>query len=108
MVPARHVEELAKQMPNLDVQQGYLIPKDADPNLPLPLRAQNVVPGVTYAAMHVGIEPLSTSSPTGLEKMFSDATSGGGGSSSGSGSGSKSGSKSGSSSSSKSGGTTKK
>jgi hypothetical protein len=92
MVPQRHVDELAKALPNLDVLQGYLVAKDADPNLPLPQRAQSAVPGVTYAAMHVGVEPLSTSSPTGLSKMFSDATGGGSSDSGSSGSGSSGGS----------------
>ena len=35
MVPQRHIDELAKALPNLDLMQGYLVPKDADPNLPL-------------------------------------------------------------------------
>jgi hypothetical protein len=55
MIPQRHVDELAKAMPNLNMVQGFLVAKDADPNLPLPQRAQNAVPGVTYASMHVGV-----------------------------------------------------
>ncbi len=57
MVPQRHVDELSKSLPNLDLIQGYLIPKDADPNLPLAERAQNSVPGITYASMHVTVQP---------------------------------------------------
>lgn len=59
MVPQRHVEELAKALPNLEMNQGYLVAKDADPNLPLPQRAQTAVPGITYAAMKVGVSPAS-------------------------------------------------
>ena len=60
MVPQRHVDELAKSLPNLDLIQGYLVAKDADPNLPLPERAENSVPGVTYASMHVTVQPSDT------------------------------------------------
>jgi hypothetical protein len=41
MVPQKHTDELAKELPNLDLVQGYLVRKDADPNLPLQTRAQN-------------------------------------------------------------------
>lgn len=60
MVPQRHVDELSKQLPNLDLIQGYLIPKDADPNLPLAERAENSVPGITYASMHITVQPQET------------------------------------------------
>ena len=48
-------------MPNLDLIQGYLVRKDADPNLPLQVRAQSAVPGVTYASMRVSVQPLDAS-----------------------------------------------
>ena len=60
MVPQKHVDELAKSLPNLDLVQGYLVSKDADPNLPLPKRAQGAVPGVTYASMHITVQPSAT------------------------------------------------
>jgi hypothetical protein len=60
MVPQRHVDELAKSLPNLDLVQGYLVAKDADPNLPLPQRAENSVPGITYASMHITVQPSDT------------------------------------------------
>jgi hypothetical protein len=71
MVPQKHVDELAKTLPNLDLVQGYLVAKDADPNLPLPQRAQGSVPGVTYASMHVTVQP----SDTQLSKPASSASS---------------------------------
>jgi hypothetical protein len=77
MVPQKHVDELAKALPNLDLTQGYLVAKDADPNLPLPQRAQGAVPGITYASMHVTVAP----SETNLSKP-AWASSGGGGDSS--------------------------
>jgi len=60
MVPQKHVDELAKALPNLDLTQGYLVTKDADPNLPLPQRAASAVPGITYASMHITVQPSAT------------------------------------------------
>jgi len=60
MVPQQHIDELAKALPNLDLVQGYLVAKDADPNLPLPQRAQGSLPAVTYASMHVTVQPSDT------------------------------------------------
>jgi len=62
MLPQEHTDELAKELPNLDLVQGYLVRKDADPSLPLPTRAQSAVPGVTYASMRVSVLPLDASS----------------------------------------------
>lgn len=62
MLPQEHTDELAKELPNLDLVQGYLVRKDADRNLPLPARAQSAVPGITYASMRVSVQPLNASS----------------------------------------------
>jgi hypothetical protein len=62
MLPQMHTDELAKELPNLDLVQGYLVRKDADPNLPLQARAQSAVPGVTYASMRVSVQALDASS----------------------------------------------
>jgi len=109
MVPQRHVEELAKALPNLEMNQGYLVAKDADPNLPLAQRSQSAVPGITYASMKIGVQPApescetksssssgssSSSSSSSSSHKSSSSSSGSGKSSSGSGSG-KSGSESG-------------
>ena len=56
MVPQRHVGELSKALPSLDLTQGYLVAKDADPNLPLAERAQSAVPGITYATMRISVQ----------------------------------------------------
>jgi hypothetical protein len=72
MVPQKHIDELAKSLPNLDLMQGYLVAKDADPNLPLPQRAQSAVPGITYASMHVTVQP----SDTDLSKPAASSSSG--------------------------------
>jgi len=98
MVPQKHTEELAKNLPDLDLVQGYLVRKDADPNQPIQTRAESAVPGVSYASMRVSVAPLDASSagrPEGGSK-----SSGGGDSS---GSGSSGGSKKGSGSSGKGG-----
>lgn len=60
MVPQQHVDELSKAMPNLDLTQGYLVAKDADPTKPLAERAQGVLPGMTYASMHVTVQASQT------------------------------------------------
>lgn len=103
MVPQRHTDELAKSLPNLDLVQGYLVRKDADPNLPLATRAQNALPGITYASMRVSVVPLDGSS---MDKSAGPGPIGGGGGSDASGGGSskKGGSKKGSGSGSGKGG----
>jgi hypothetical protein len=97
MLPQRHTDELAKELPNLDLVQGYLVRKDADPNLPIQARGESAVPGITYASMRVSVLPLDASYIPPKQPDASPAPSGtgSGGSSSGS-----SGSSSGSSSSS--------
>jgi|GEM_PF-1009470 len=95
MVPQKHTDELGKELPNLDLVQGYLVRKDADPNQPLAARAQNALPGITYASMRVSVTALDASSKPAT------GASGSGSDSSGSGSKSKKSSKSGA----KSGGT---
>jgi hypothetical protein len=82
MVPQKHTDELAKELPNLDLVQGYLVRKDADPNQPLQARAQNALPGITYASMRVSVTPLdasssgkSSSKPAGTSADSSDSSS---------------------------------
>lgn len=62
MVPQKHTADLAKELPQLDLVQGYLVRKDADQNVPLQTRAQSAVPGVTYASMKVSVQPIDASS----------------------------------------------
>jgi hypothetical protein len=59
MVPQKHTDELATALPNLSLEQGYLVRKDADPSLPLQARAENAIPGITYASMRVTVQPLN-------------------------------------------------
>ena len=62
MLPQKHVDELAKELPNLDLVQGYLVHKDADPNLPIQSRAEGALPGVTYATMRISVQAFDASS----------------------------------------------
>jgi hypothetical protein len=66
--------------------QGYLVRKDADPNLPLATRAQNALPGITYASMRISVMPLdaSSTSKTAASPAGCGDTSGGGSSKKGS------------------------
>ena len=89
MLPQKHTEELAKELPNLDLVQGYLVRKDADPSQPLQTRAGNAVPGISYASMRVSISPLDPNSG----KSSGGSKPAGSGSGDSSSSGSKSGSK---------------
>ena len=103
MIPEKHTDELGKELPNLDLVQGYLVRKDADQNLPIATRAQNALPGITYASMRVSVVPLDSSSmgksATSGSDASGDSSAGGAGkkgSKKGSGKGSGSGSGSGS------------
>lgn len=61
MLPQKHTDELGKELSNLDLVQGYLVRKDADTNVPLETRAQNTVPGITYATMRVSVQAQDAS-----------------------------------------------
>lgn len=86
MVPQKHTDELASQIANLDLTQGYLVPKDADKNLPVAKRAEAAIPGVTYATMHVAVSALNSQSGSAKsDSSDDDSESGGGGGSKGKG-----------------------
>ncbi|HEX4756505.1 MAG TPA: hypothetical protein VH308_00935 [Terracidiphilus sp.] len=87
MLPQRHTDDLAKELPNLDLIQGYLVRKDADPSLPLETRAQNAVPGITYASMRVSVEPITGNSASKPEPTSDSGSDSGDDSSSPSGKG---------------------
>jgi hypothetical protein len=59
MVPRKHTDELGSALPNLVLDQGYLVPKDANANLPVESRAQSAVPGITYATMRLAVTPVT-------------------------------------------------
>ncbi len=51
ILPQKHTADLARELPNLDLVQGYLVRKDADPSQPLATRAGSAVSGISYASM---------------------------------------------------------
>jgi hypothetical protein len=59
MVGKRDTEQLAKELPNLDLVQGYLVRKDANMNEPLETRAAAAVPGMTYTTMRLAVKAVS-------------------------------------------------
>jgi hypothetical protein len=83
MVPQKHTDELASELPNLVLSQGYLVRKDADKNLPVAKRADAAVPGVTYATMHIAVSALNSQSGGAGADSPDDSGAGGGGASKG-------------------------
>ena len=81
MVPQKHTDELASEIPNLELSQGYLVRKDADKNLPVAARAESAIPAITYATMHIAVSPLNSQS--GGAKSDTSGSEGGSGSSGG-------------------------
>jgi hypothetical protein len=75
MLPQKHTDELAKELPNLDLVQGYLVRKDSDPSQPLQARAQTALPGITYASMQVTVQPLTDSDRLEQKKPAEDGNS---------------------------------
>ncbi len=60
MVAQQHADELAKELPNLDLVQGYLVRKDADQNIPLEKRAAAAIPDVTYFSMRMSVSAVGS------------------------------------------------
>src|SRR5580700_5675782 len=58
MVAKKDTEALAKELPNLDLEQGYLVLKNADKTKPLEARAEDAVPGMTYTTMRLAVKPI--------------------------------------------------
>jgi hypothetical protein len=61
MVAKKDTEALAKEMPNLDLVQGYLVRKDAKTTDPLETRAEAAVPGMTYTTMRLAVKAVDPS-----------------------------------------------
>lgn len=81
MVPRKHTEELANELPNLEMTQGYLVRKGANKDLPVEARAEAAIPGITYATMHLAVSPVSSEggSSSGSSDDSDDGDGGGGG-----------------------------
>jgi hypothetical protein len=58
MVANKDTQQLNNEMPNLVMQGGFLVRKDAKANMTLPQRAAEVLPGVPYATMKLVVKPV--------------------------------------------------
>jgi len=68
LVPKSQEAILAAEMPNLVMQDGYLIQqKDAGSKMPPDQRVNNAVPNLTYASLHVDVKPSSSFASSGAK-----------------------------------------
>ena len=59
MVAKKDTEALGKELPKLDLDQGYLVRKDADGSLqPLETRRSDCRSGMTYTTMRLAVKPI--------------------------------------------------
>ena len=65
LVPTAHTAELKGHLPNLQLEQGYLVDKNASKLDPLTARKDQVAPGVTYATLKVAINEAPASALSG-------------------------------------------
>ncbi len=63
MVAKKDTAQLAKELPNLDLTQGWLVRKDADTSKPLETRKDAAVPGMTYTTMRLAVKPIDGRAP---------------------------------------------
>jgi hypothetical protein len=66
MVPAKYTTQLAPLLPNLKIDQGYLVRKDANANMPVDQRAEASLEGtpIAYATMRISVSALESSAAT--------------------------------------------
>jgi len=84
MVPDHQTTDLTNSLSKLELNQGYLVEKDKDTNLPVDQRQKKVLPGVTYVTMKLTVEafvppPVTDTSgggatPTAAKKSTGKAT----------------------------------
>lgn len=67
MVPSKHTDELEKEMHNLELDQGWLVPKGVNSDMRPDKRAEAVIPGVTYATMRISVTAIQPSIGTGAK-----------------------------------------
>lgn len=78
MVAKKDTEQLAKELPDLDLNQGWLVRKDANTTDPLETRANNAIPGLTYATMRLAVKPVDPNCAGSAGKAAAEAGSAGG------------------------------
>jgi hypothetical protein len=75
MFPQEHQDELAKEFPNLTVQNGFLVHKDAASSDDLQTRAKQAVPGVSYASLRLYVEKAPAAAcTTGAKSATAQST----------------------------------
>jgi len=79
LVPQAHIDELKPQLPNLQVQQGYLVSKNASQSDPVEARADQAVPGVSYATLKISVAAATSSGTSTPGGATDDSGNGGSG-----------------------------
>ena len=75
MVAKKDTDQLSKELPNLDLVQGYLVRKDANTSDPLETRAAAAVPGMTYTTMRLAVKPVTANCGTSKSDSSDDSSS---------------------------------
>jgi len=84
MVPAEHTEKLEATLPQLEINQGWLVDRADKSNRPVDQKAHDSIPDVTYLTLQMKITPVTLQPAS--EGSGAGGASGGGGSKSGGGS----------------------
>jgi hypothetical protein len=59
LVPKAHIDELKPHLGRLQLKQGYLVATDASEADPVQTRADQAVPGVSYATLRISVSPAT-------------------------------------------------
>ncbi|MGD0099044.1 MAG: hypothetical protein ABSC60_01710 [Acidobacteriota bacterium] len=59
MVPLEHTDALAQKMPQLDVNQGWLVDRTDKSNRPVDQKANDTIPEVSYLTLQMKITPVT-------------------------------------------------
>jgi hypothetical protein len=70
LIPKSHIDELKPHLGGLQLKQGYLVASDASENDPVQTRADQAVPGVTYATLRISVSP-AIGAPSGMNPSAS-------------------------------------
>jgi len=64
MVPLEHTDALASKMPDLEINQGWLVDRTDKSNLPVDQKALHTIPDITYLTMQMKIVPVTLTATT--------------------------------------------
>jgi hypothetical protein len=71
LIPKAHIDELKPHLDGLQLKQGYLVANDASEKDPVQTRADQAVPGVTYATIRISVTP-ATGAPSSMNPNDSE------------------------------------